>query len=360
MLHTAVYSFFSGIGFLDLGFEKNGFHIRLVNEYDPVFMSAYQYARKYPQDRKYCNESAEEFLHGGLKQGLAAMIREDRRNNHLVGFVGGPPCPDFSVAGKNKGASGENGRLTATYIELICQFLPDFFVLENVKGLFATKIHRNFLDRETKKLLERGYEVSVQVENALEYGAPQFRERLFVVGFRNARRGALVAPLVLQKRHTMDAILKKDWPREDPFAIDNPRTPPRGIYKRLSVEHWFEKNNVLLHPNANDCFEARKAERFLQIPEGRVSGKSFKRLHRWRYSPTAAYGHNEVHLHPYKPRRLSVAEALAIQSLPKDFVVLPSASLTAKFKMVGNGVPFLLAVALAQATRNELELRSGD
>lgn len=216
------------------------------------------------------------------------------------------------------------------------------------------------MDGEIKKLLEQGYEVSVQVENALEYGAPQFRERLFVVGFRNKKKGALVAPLALRKRYTMDAILKKDWPCEDPFDIDSSRTPPRNIYKRLSAEHWFEKNNVLFHPNASDCFEARKTERFLQVPEGRVSGKSFKRLHRWRYSPTAAYGHNEVHLHPYKPRRLSVAEALAIQSLPKDFVVLPNASLTAKFKMVGNGVPFLLAVALAQATRSELELRSVD
>ncbi|MBE9201384.1 DNA cytosine methyltransferase [Nodularia sp. LEGE 06071] len=57
--------------------------------------------------------------------------------------------------------------------------------------------------------------------------------------------------------------------------------------------------------------------RFTAIDEGDVSNKSFKRPHRWRYSPTACYGNNEVHLHPYQVRRISVAEALAIQSLPK-------------------------------------------
>lgn len=77
-------------------------------------------------------------------------------------------------------------------------------------------------------------------------------------------------------------------------------------------------------------------------------------MHRWRYSPTAAYGHNEVHLHPYKERRLSVAEAMAVQSLPKDFVVLPGLSLSQKFKMIGNGVPYLMAAALAKTLKETL------
>lgn len=69
------------------------------------------------------------------------------------------------------------------------------------------------------------------------------------------------------------------------------------------------------------------------------------------YSPTAAYGNNEVHLHPYKPRRLSVAETLAIQSLPKDFILPHNIPLTQKFKMIGNGVPFLLAKGIAHEVK---------
>lgn len=93
----------------------------------------------------------------------------------------------------------------------------------------------------------------------------------------------------------------------------------------------------------------------LTVAEGDVSKKCYKRLHRWRYSPTAAYGNNEVHLHPYKVRRLSVAETLAIQSLPQEFCLPPEMSLSAKFKTVGNGVPYLLAKGIAETIREYLE-----
>ena len=110
----------------------------------------------------------------------------------------------------------------------------------------------------------------------------------------------------------------------------------------------------MLHPNGNDVFNVVNHLKFESIPEGESTGKSFKRLHRWRYSPTAAYGNNEVHLHPYLPRRISVAEALAIQSLPADFSLPSSLSLSAKFKMVGNGVPYLLALGIATELREWL------
>jgi DNA (cytosine-5)-methyltransferase 1 len=71
--------------------------------------------------------------------------------------------------------------------------------------------------------------------------------------------------------------------------------------------------------------------------------------------PYGLYGNNEVHLHPYKVRRLSAAEALAIQSLPKDFVVPDYLSLSNMFKMIGNGVPYLASKALALTIADFLE-----
>ena len=90
------------------------------------------------------------------------------------------------------------------------------------------------------------------------------------------------------------------------------------------------------------------------VEEGDVSRKSYKSIHRWRYSPTAAYGNNEVHLHPYQARRMSVAETLAIQTLPADFTLPPEMSLTNKFKTIGNGVPYILASGIAQTIRDYL------
>ncbi|MFM8008633.1 MAG: DNA cytosine methyltransferase, partial [Dolichospermum sp.] len=119
--------------------------------------------------------------------------------------------------------------------------------------------------------------------------------------------------------------------------------------QQLTVEYWFRKNNIINHPNAQHYFQPRAGKiKFATIAEGDDSKKSFKRLHRWRYSPTACYGNNEVHLHPYKIRRISVAEALAIQSLPANFSLPENMSLTNMFKTVGNGVPYLAAKALAQ------------
>jgi DNA (cytosine-5)-methyltransferase 1 len=71
-------------------------------------------------------------------------------------------------------------------------------------------------------------------------------------------------------------------------------------------------------------------------------------LHRYRYSPTAAYGNNEVHIHPTEPRRISVAEALAIQTLPAEYELPGDMTLSAMFKLVGNGVPYIAAKGIAE------------
>ncbi len=130
---------------------------------------------------------------------------------------------------------------------------------------------------------------------------------------------------------------------------------PTGIPLDTTVEYWFHKNKVLVHPNAKHHFLPRALFRFQNIREGDVSRKSFKRLHRWRYSPTVAYGNNEVHLHPYEQRRLSVAEALAIQSLPKEFIFPDSITLSEMFKAISNGVPYVAAKAVADTIKTFID-----
>ena len=132
---------------------------------------------------------------------------------------------------------------------------------------------------------------------------------------------------------------------------------PEGIDEKLTVQYWFEKNDVENHPNAQDYFTPRGGlSRIESIDEGDVSKKSYKRLHRWRFSPTVAYGNNEVHLHPYRIRRISAAEALALQTLPKEFALPADMTLTNKFKTIGNGVPYLLACGIARTIKDFLEV----
>jgi len=111
--------------------------------------------------------------------------------------------------------------------------------------------------------------------------------------------------------------------------------------------------NVENHPNQKHVFKPKAGlAKFTTVLEGDVSRKSYKRLHRNRYSPTAAYGNNEVHIHPTLPRRITVAEALAIQSLPPEFELPADMTLTNMFKSIGNGVPFLVSKGIANAISN--------
>ncbi|KZN13940.1 DNA cytosine methyltransferase [Marinomonas sp. TW1] len=364
---ATIFSFFSGSGFLDLGFEHSGFKIAMVNEFHEPFLEAYKYSRKHlklkePEYGYYLN-SIEDFVgNGKLAPELKNNVRTSQNNGELVGFIGGPPCPDFSIGGKNKGHEGDNGRLTETYVDCVIQHKPDFFLFENVKGLWRTVRHRKFYEEMKNKLQNEGYILTENLINCIQYGAPQDRDRILLFGIKKhhviniLNEKSLKSMLIDEdffnwnkrtKFTREESLSNNDWPEKEPFVVDSIKPKPKGVKAELTIEHWFKKNKVHKHINASHYFRPKSA-RFTQVEEGDTSKKSFKRLHRWRYSPTAAYGNNEVHLHPYQARRLSVSEALAIQSLPADFVLPPTMTLSNMFKTIGNGVPYLAGLGVAK------------
>lgn len=363
-----IFSFFSGAGFLDLGFESENYEIVFVNEFNKEFLNAYKYAHKKmklpkPQYGYYCGD-INDLLRGELRKQLKRNVQQTKIND-IVGFIGGPPCPDFSVAGKNAGIDGKHGMLTSSYKRIILDQEPDFFVFENVKGLCSTKKHKVEYEKLKTAFRRKGYILVDKLVNALDYGVPQERERIILFGIKyeliNKDRKLAVKTLKKafgwgeDERFSIDKRMECNWPEKNQFEENSILNQPSKIIPELSVEYWFRKNNVYAHYNADDYFQPHSLKRFNTILEGDVSKKSFKRLHRWRYSPTVAYGNNEVHLHPYKKRRLSVAEALAIQSLPKEYVISKQLSKSDMFKTVGNGVPFLLAKGIAKSVRQFID-----
>ena len=389
MDNIGIFTFFTGAGFLDLGFEKAGFRSLFSNELIPEFCRAYKYSRSKlnlplpqyglrevdveyycdapddPDDKESLIANEERIYE---KQYLTNSVKEAKQNFDLIGFIGGPPCPDFSVAGKNRGARGRHGRLSQIYMDIICREKPDFFVFENVKGLWRTAVHRAFFDDLVKQAHNAGYFTTARLINALEYGAPQDRDRIILIGIQRnklknaaAYKNAEITDFPWQKHilYPLAEVKQKPWPKTNIFSEGSILPVPPDIIQELTVEHWFRKNDVERHPNGNDFFVPRAGLVKMQTyDEGDDSKKCYKRLHRWRYSPTAAYGNNEVHLHPYKARRLSVAEALAIQSLPKEFELPPDISLSAKFKTIGNGVPFVAAFGVAKTLKDFLKTRT--
>jgi len=280
----------------------------------------------------------------------------------LFGVIGGPPCVDFCIGGKNQGANGLNGQLLKVFADMIKELRPDFFVIENVPGLLRIKKHKAFFRRIIRGLKEKPhrYRVAVKIVSSLEVGVPQNRERLFIIGFTGE-----LARFNLRKHYTPNPAEWFNWPEAmypDASHLPWPRTSPFGGSPELSegLPIQLTVNPLLAGPPDPETLQNGKeffkpySPKFTQIEEGDDSRKSFKRLHRYRYSPTAWYGNNEVHLHPWKPRRLSVREALRIQTVPDTYVLPKEYPLTAKFKLIANGVPCKRAKAIADSVNGFL------
>lgn len=357
-----IFSFFSGSGFLDLGFERSGYEVVFVNEFHSSFMEAYKFSREkmgiLPPKYGFHNVDINTFLDQD-RDLLSNYIMDAKKDGSLVGFIGGPPCPDFSIAGKNRGRDGDNGKLSLSYTKLITDMQPDFFLFENVKGLWRTARHRAFFEELKAMLHHCGYSTTERLTNSLEYGAPQDRDRIILIGIKeHLLPGNSIGEFPWQEfiKYNVGDIKNLPWPQETEFCIDSKTVCPAGIPKELTVQYWFDRNQVTTHPNANNYLMPRAGlQRMMSVNEGDVSKKSYKRLHRWRYSPTVAYGNNEVHLHPYKARRLSAAEALSLQTLPECFELPQTMTLTDMFKTIGNGVPYVLASGIAQSLKKYLD-----
>ena len=360
-----VLSFFTGGGLFDLGLEQAGFSACWTNEFNDTFADIYEHGitswrRSQAPSAPPARISSREDI---LELAPASIVQEAFPNGRpeLFGIVGGPPCPDFSNGGVHAGHNGSSGRLTQVFFDMIGSIRPHFFLFENVAGLVRFKRNRKFLGGQINRLQRQfGYAVDYALMDALELGAPQHRERVFVVGMRRrlANRGVHCEihdhdfnwfpwPRPPEYANALDF----DWPKVSEFG-GSPKKP-RAIPEELTVK-WAISGSPERLPNGREYYNAY-SRKFWERNEGDVSAKSFKRLHRYRYSPTAWYGNQEVHLHPWKPRRISVREALRIQTVPDAYVLPEDEPLSGKFKAISNGVPCLMAKKIGLALHDFLD-----
>lgn len=362
-----VLSFFTGGGFFDLGFKQAGFAICWTNENCLAFAEGYRYGMSAwltSQNAKRATNAAISNT-SSICDLVANNILKEAFNGprpDVFGVIGGPPCPDFSNGGTHAGGNGSNGKLTTTFVDMICSIKPPFFIIENVPGLYRFHKHRDFLEEKMCQLRAGGYAVDYAILNALEFGVPQDRERLFVVGFkRPLAQNAIGRKLEPDESgwfnwpeiEAYKGAKLLPWPKVSPFG-KTPEKPDEIPLALTAYAALLGNGDPEKIANGNEYFNPYSSK-FKQVKEGDVSRKSFKRLHRYRFSPTAWYGHQEVHLHPWKARRLSVREALRLQSVPDEYILPVDMSLSAKFKMVCNGVPCVLSFHLADAIQRFLK-----
>lgn len=181
-----IISLFSGAGGMDIGFHKAGFETAVAVEQDPSCCATLR--RNMPNvnviEGDITKISTSEILQAGNLQPLDAAL-----------VIGGPPCQSFSLAGRRMGMDDPRGKLILEYIRVVREALPVAFVMENVKGMAnwsEGKALDAILSEASREILYDDkvykYELSYEILNAVDYGVPQFRERIIIVGNRIGKK----------------------------------------------------------------------------------------------------------------------------------------------------------------------------
>ncbi|MCL2648120.1 MAG: DNA cytosine methyltransferase [Phycisphaerales bacterium] len=322
-------SLFSGAGGLDLGFHRAGFETVLAID--------------------NCSNAVATFnwnINGGVaqKQDISALAPSEflqliPASARPIGLIGGPPCQGFSRGNVSRKKSDPRNWLPYRYAELLRaandKYKLHFFVFENVVGL-AKKKHSRRFTRIKNKLDQAGFHVFSAELDAGGFEVPQRRLRLFLVGLNKTLYPSLEFKFPegnSTRRHVVDVLSQ---------------LPPPVFFRR-----GLQPDDFTHHPNHWTMMP--KSPKFSSQKNAR--GRSFKRLDWNAVSPTVAYGHREIHVHPNGDRRLSIYEAMLLQGFPEDYQL--TGTLSSQVTQVSNAVPPPIAEAIARELLSQLNFSSG-
>ena len=285
-----------------------------------------------------------------------------KRKNKIDVIVGGPPCQAYSFSGKRY-RNDPRGSLFLEYFRAVRDIRPQIFVYENVKGLTSYK--NGFIFRQIRCLFQSiGYSLSINLINAQDFGVPQFRERIFVVGYK--KNFHYVFPKASKTKNfnkkpltISDAI--SDLPRvKSNMASDEYLSKPKNSYQKLMrlnapkklVEHYASKHNdKLLNLMRNLPEGGTKQDLPLKIRPKSGYQNSYARL--WWNKPSTTITRNfgtpssARCIHPKVDRALTTREGARLQSFPDNYKFYGSKA--KKNLQIGNAVPPLLAKRIAES-----------
>lgn len=323
-----VISLFCGPGGLDLGFENAGFEIGLALDSSQDAVTTYNHNRK----RKDGIAKRFDLAPRGTADNVIKLWTDCRgAKTSPMGIIGGPPCQSFSIGNTRKMADDPRSALPLAYARILTAFNNrfdlDFFVFENVAGL-GHRRHGSSLELFKRKFAAAGFSVTSFFLDAVNHGVPQFRNRMFILGF-NAQRWQASAFCPPEGSTDFKTVEEAISGLPEPVRFQRDLDPD-------SIKH--HRNHWCMNPRSS------KFENGTLIA-GESKGRSFRRLEWTEPSRTVAYGHREVHIHPGGKRRLSVFEAMLLQGFPDSYELC--GNLSAQFRQVSDAVPPPLGKALA-------------
>jgi DNA (cytosine-5)-methyltransferase 1 len=353
MKNQQMIDLFAGVGGLSLGFEMEGFHVVLANEFDPSIAQAYIRNRSNPN-----------------------MIVEDIRNLPVhetfgpyagsVGvIVGGPPCQGYSQKGQRRTIHDERNFLFRYYVEVVKEVKPDYFVMENVPNLLTSE-HGLFKQEIFTLFNDLGYVCNAAVLCAADYGVPQNRHRAFIIGKRDTMTPVEMPEKTGENTTIWDAISDLAFLNSGEGA----EVQPYKYDAQSDYQKMLRKDSDLLYNHVATNHSKIALERMHMIPpKGGKECLPPEHLTKSIYSGTwermDADGVSVTittrfdtpssgkFTHPYLDRAITVREAARIQSFPDTFHFYGTK--TSQMKQVGNAVPPLLARAVARALIKDMK-----
>jgi len=323
-----IISLFSGAGGLDLGFKQAGFIVSVAVDVADAAIRTHK--RNFPRTLAKVGD-----LIQLQPEGVVNIVREKLEPRQRIAVIGGPPCQGFSRANTASLSDDPRNKLPDLYLQIVealqKSYEVEFVVFENVLGIRDRKHIATFTALKTG-ITRLGFDVTEQELCATDFGVPQKRRRVILAGLRCGQGYG-----EFQTR-------KRSGPQTVQDAIGNLKEPAYFQYGLDSEQFPEHPNHWTMQP---------RSPRFKNPEASTSDGRSFKRLLWDEASPTIAFGHREIHVHPSGRRRLSIYEALLLQGFPSTFVL--EGNLSEQVEQVSNAVPPPLARSLANAMKRALQ-----
>ena len=358
-------SFFSGCLGMDLGLEQAGLQSILYCENDPAAAKTISKNRpSIPLISDILNYNAEEILN---------VAKTDKSQVDLI--VGGPPCQAFSTAGKRASFEDPRGNVFLHFISLIEEIKPRYFVIENVRGLLSAALkhrphsqrglgHAPLLDEELpggalnyiiKHLKHCGYEIAFNLYNTANYGVPQKRERLIIIGSLSGR-----VPYLKPTHSNINAFGLPDWKTFREVTSDLQEASQEFIqFSKKRVKYYEYLKDGQNWKNLPD--EIVKEAMGGSYNSGGGKTGFFRRLAWDAPSPTLvthpAMPATDL-CHPNIIRPLSISEYKRIQQFPDDYGL--EGTILQKYKQIGNAVPVGFGYSIGKAILEHFERKNTD
>jgi len=299
-----VISLFSGAGGLDLGFMQAGYSVVWANDIDSDAVETYRH------------NIGDHIILGDIKE----LDLDDLPDCDVV--IGGFPCQGFSMANAKRSKLDERNKLYMEFLRVLEAKKPKYFVAENVKGILSLG-QGEVIKAIVKDFESAGYKVKHELLNAADFGVPQTRQRVFIVGVRDDLDFNYIFPSPTHSREGKDDLKKWVSVSEAISGLPDP-DKPNDVKNHVYSKYKLVFNGYLgkrpLHPD---------------LPAPTVTARGDRK------------GGVVVLPHPNGERRMSIRELATVQSFPRDYEFLGTNSDC--YRQIGNAVPVELAKAVAQA-----------